>query len=354
MKPAKGNLISTSVVVTDTKDVGRLFQKSVFGVPQKNNTLKLRLIEAAFLIEERKLNVYHDEDKVTFDELISFASDHDRFFEEKYLVFRDLRKRGLQVKLSNDAKFTFSYEKKDEQKKESSSHQIIAISEREIPSLFHLQTMVAYAADKNSTLWLGLVDEEGDITYYSLEILSLRGDNPAFQYDSVNGIMFSNRVVIFDDVFSKSLHDQEFFGKSFGQGLQISLVEALYLFKQEILTCFLPSEPDPLVERKMKKEISDRQHDIHLRYPVFSDLKKHGLIVKTGFKFGTHFRAYQHSPFKSHAEFLIHAIDQNYQTQWPEISRAVRLAHAVNKTLIYALIENDEPPRYLSITRIRP
>lgn len=354
MKPTKGTLISTSVVVTDTKDVGRLYQKSCFGIPQKNNTLKLRLIEAAFLIEERKLNVYHDDDKVTFDELISFASYHDRLFEEKYLVFRDLRKRGLQIKLSNDTQFTFSYEKNDEQKNEISSHQIIAISEREIPSLFYLQTMVAYAEEINSTLWIGLVDEEGDITYYSLEIQTLKGDNATNQYDSINGIMFSNRVVIFDDALSKPLHDKEFFGKPFGQGLQVSLVESLYLFKQEILTCFFPSDPEPLTERKMKKEISDRQHDMHLRYPVFSDLKKQGLIIKTGFKFGTHFRAYQHSPFKSHAEFLIHAIDKDYQTQWPEISRAVRLAHAVNKTFIYALIKNDDPPIYMSITRIRP
>lgn len=354
MKPAKGCLRSTHVIVTDTKDIGRLFQKSSFGISLKNNKLKLRLIEAVFLIEEKKLNVYDDDEKVSFDELISYASNLDRFFEEKYLVFRDLRKRGLQVKLATDPHFTFKYEKKDEQTNKFSTHQIIAISEREIPSLFHLQTMVNHATNRKSTLWIGVVDEEGDITYYALEIQSLQGNTPSHHYDSVKGTMLSNRVVIFDTSISDLLHNQEFFGKPFGQGLQLSLVEALYLFKQGILTCFLPSEPDPLSERELKKQISHRQHDIHLRYTVFSDLKKQGLIVKTGFKFGTHFRAYQHSPFKSHAEFLIHAVDKQYQTQWPEISRAVRLAHAVNKTLIYALIKKNETPLYMNIIRIRP
>jgi tRNA-intron endonuclease, archaea type len=354
MKPAKGYLQSTHVIVTDNKDIGRLFQKSSFGIPVKNNKLKLNLIEAVFLIEEKRLNIFDEDENISFDELISYASNLDRFFEEKYLVFRDLRKRGLQVKLSTDVHFTFYYEKKGEQTNEFCVHQIIVISEREIPSLFYLQTMVTYAIKRDSTLWIGLVDEEGDITYYALEIQNLKGNNPSHHYDHVKGIMLSNRVVIFDTDVSDHLHNREFFGKPFGQGLQLSLVEALYLSKQKILTCFLASNPTPLSDKDMRKEISERQHDIHLRYPVFSDLKQRGLIVKTGFKFGTHFRAYQHSPFRSHAEFLIYTIDKNYQTQWPEISRAVRLAHGVNKTLIYAFIKKNRPPFYMSITRIRP
>jgi len=89
------------------------------------------------------------------------------------------------------------------------------------------------------------------------------------------------------------------------------------------------------------------------RLAVFEDLKKRGLIVKTGFKFGSHFRAYTKSPDETHAEFLIHVVEKDFKSIWEEISRAVRLAHSVNKEICLAQLSKTNID-YISFGRLRP
>jgi tRNA-intron endonuclease len=69
---------------------------------------------------------------------------------------------------------------------------------------------------------------------------------------------------------------------------------------------------------------------------VYEDMKSRGFIVKTGFKYGSHFRAYDSDPEKSHAKYLVHAVSSGYVSAWPEISRAVRLSHGVRKEILFA------------------
>jgi tRNA-intron endonuclease len=355
MKPARGELISQNVILSKTNDIGRLFHKSKLGIILSNNCLQLSLIESTFLIEEKKLNVYHKNKKINFEEMLSYAAALDSSFEEKYVVFQDLRTRGIQVRPSQNSMFTFFFEKKNEETLIIKNYYIVAISEREITSIFRLRNLIDQATNNNGIIWLAIVDEEGDITYYSLDLEVLCGNNKRHDYKQVKGILLSNRVVIFDKKIAELLYKQEFFGKPFAEGLQISFVEAVYLMKQHFLACTLPNKNKKLSMKAFINYVSKNQQDISLRYKVFSDLKEKGLIVKTGFKFGTHLRAYLRSPFSSHAEYLVHTIDQKYETQWSEISRAVRLAHAVNKIVIFALIENESKnPIYLSISRIRP
>lgn len=71
---------------------------------------------------------------------------------------------------------------------------------------------------------------------------------------------------------------------------------------------------------------------------VFDDLRKHGLVVKTGFKYGTHFRVYEGPPDKCHARYLVHTISAIGQKMWPEISRIVRLSGGVKKDILFSCI----------------
>ena len=104
---------------------------------------------------------------------------------------------------------------------------------------------------------------------------------------------------------------------------------------------------------EFKKIIKKSQPDIELILTVFKDLKKRGLIVKTGFKFGAHFRAYTKKPEETHAEYLIHVVNKKYKVLWAEISRAVRLAHSVNKEIIFAKVEGKKID-YIKFGRLRP
>jgi tRNA-intron endonuclease len=89
------------------------------------------------------------------------------------------------------------------------------------------------------------------------------------------------------------------------------------------------------------------------KFLVYCDLKKRGLIVKTGFKFGSDFRGYAGNPDDIHAEYLIHVVDKNYKVVWSEMSRAIRLAHSVNKEIVFAIVDSEKI-FYIGFGRLRP
>jgi tRNA-intron endonuclease len=103
----------------------------------------------------------------------------------------------------------------------------------------------------------------------------------------------------------------------------------------------------------LKKRARALQPDFDLRLSAFKDMKGRGLIVKTGFKYGSHFRAYEGDPGRQHARYLVHAVPEKYSTMWPEVSRAVRLAHGVKKEILLGRVTEREV-EYVSLSRYRP
>jgi tRNA-intron endonuclease len=202
-------------------------------------------------------------------------------------------------------------------------------------------------------LWFAIVDEEGDITYYDVALSALSGEIPEGRYPQGTGILLENRVVLFDQDLAHVLLDKEFYGKSFGNGLQLSLVEALYLVENKVLGIRVMGHKGNLSEKEFMTRVKQVQPDIEARLLVFKDLKNRGLIVKTGFKFGAHFRAYTTNPDETHAEYLIHVVTKGFESIWAEMSRAVRLAHSVNKDIIFARIDGTKVD-YIKFGRLRP
>lgn len=355
MQPATGELIEKKVLVTKPKHVGRLYSKSRFGEMTGGNVLQLDLLEAAYLLEEKKIRIFHSEEEIDFEYLVRLATLDDTLFETKYLVFKELRNRGYQVKLLTEHdSFFFSLKKPLENEKDSQTCFIAAFSERDHTSVHHMKKLVENATVHHAESWVAIVDEEGDVTYYGLTLLDLQGEIKQSNLPKVKGILLQNRVLIFDEKNAYRLHEKEFFGKPFEKGLQLSLVEALYLVKNGLLYLYEPSKKVPISGTRFMEMIKVHQPDIYPRFHVFSDLKKRGLLVKTGFKFGTHFRAYSNLPDQTHAEYLIHVVEGDYDTTWAEISRGVRLAHSVNKTFLFAKIDPSVPVEYVKLKRLRP
>ena len=99
--------------------------------------------------------------------------------------------------------------------------------------------------------------------------------------------------------------------------------------------------------------------DFDLKFRVYSDLREKRMVVKTGFKFGSHFRVYKqvHGPEKvPHSDYLVHTLPADHIFLPPVLSRAVRLAHSVRKSMIFAypLEGEDRPVSYLEIKRLKP
>lgn len=340
-----GILINDKIIIDKPKDVGRLYNKSHFGEPLSKNRLELDLLEGVFLLEEEKIKIYSNSSEITFDELVKIAIHNINNFEIQYLVFKDLRNRGHAIKLYKEDKKINFYENKKK-------FMVTTFSERDFLDIDETKKLLKTIKKDNKELWFGIVDEEGDLTYYKVNLLDINGLNKEYVYKKIKGVLLKNRVLIFDKEVSKNLHEKEFYGKPFGKGLQLSLVEAMYLFEKGFVD-IQKEDGKKISKEKLEKIIFKLQPDFKSRLVVFKNLKKRGLIVKTGFKFGAHFRVYTSKPDDTHAEYLIHVVDKGFRSTWAEVSRAVRLAHSVNKEIIFARVDLDKID-FIVFGRLRP
>ena len=342
-----GELKDHSIIVEKPKDVGRLYNKSRMGQTLSGGILSLDLIEGCFLIDEGKINIFYNEQKINFEDLVKIASKDIDNFEIKYLVFKDLRKRGHIIKLSENKIYDLSQFNKKEKKPEFF---VCVFSERDFFDIDKTHNLLDKLS-KGSVLWFAIVDDEGDITYYEVLHKDFKGNIKQRSYGKIKGIVLDNRVLIFDNK-KKDLFEKEFFGKPFGSALQLSFVEALYLIDRKVLS--LEDKSNKKISKvKFLKYVKTKHSSILSNLHVFKDLKNHSLVVKTGFKFGTNFRVYTDHPDDIHAEYLVHVVDKDFTSLWSEFSRAVRLAHSVNKEIVFARILREDV-EYICFARLRP
>ncbi|MEM4331805.1 MAG: tRNA-intron lyase [Candidatus Micrarchaeia archaeon] len=87
-------------------------------------------------------------------------------------------------------------------------------------------------------------------------------------------------------------------------------------------------------------------------YNVYEDWRMRGFVVKTGFKFGTHFRIYfpGASPSRGqddwiHSKHVLHVFPRDMELLTSELSRAIRVAHSVKKTFILAIPGEKAPEK---------
>lgn len=96
--------------------------------------------------------------------------------------------------------------------------------------------------------------------------------------------------------------------------------------------------------KEVLKEAKSRIKYFKEMYSVYEDWRKKGYILKTGFKFGTHFRIYMPnaSPLRDgkewvHSKHVIHIFPRKSKMLISEWARAIRVAHSVKKTFILAI-----------------
>ncbi len=354
MMYSQGELIKNKIIITRSKDIGRLYDRSHFGKKISNEHLELDLIEGIYLLSESKIRIFNKNIELKFEDLVKIAAKQIPNFEIKYLVFKDLRNRGHPIKLSEFEDTTDFYRFKQKKNDESTDTQFFmsVFSERDILDFTKTSVLIKSTQKKNALLWFAIVDEEGDITYYNVSSFDAKGEININNFKKVSGFLLNNRIVIFEKKLSEDLLKKEFFGKPFGAGLQLSLVESMYLYNKGILKVQTADE-DKISKKDFRDILYKLQPDLELRFKVYKDLKKRGFIVKTGFKYGAHFRVYAKHIGKGHADYLIHSIDKKFKGTWADMSRAVRLAHSVNKEFVFAKVENGFI-EYIKLGRLRP
>ncbi|MEM2891957.1 MAG: tRNA-intron lyase [Thermoplasmata archaeon] len=349
-----GVLKGSEVLVEDQAEASQIHNKGHYGVPQPGGSLKLDLMEAVYLVESDRLKVVQDGREKSSSELLRIAHKISEGFEVKYLVYRELRQRGYVVKAGAPPLDFRVFPRGGSPNKTPSRWWVSAVSERSSFDLGKLLEHLDRTADVRKNLLLAIVDEESDVTYYEVRRVHPKGRVGALDLTRpVDAVLLADRVLVPDKEGAEMLHSGHFFGKQVGPSLQLSLIEAAFLMELGALRLRDAKTNREVTLSALRKRARTLQPDFDLRLDAFKDMKARGLVVKTGFKYGSHFRAYEGDPGKQHARYLVHAVPADYTAMWPEVSRAVRLAHGVKKEILLGRVAGGQVD-YVSLSRFRP
>ncbi len=270
---------------------------------RKGKCLELSWEEMAYLSERGTLDM-------NFPEVVRVASSMVPNFDIRYLVYRDLRDRG----------YLLSVEEGYFKGRKNYAMNFYPLSDMD-------EFDVGEVKDREFPFILAVVDSDGETTYYMVEMINPEGEYGELPERGANIEFYGKRAFSFEKIEHL---EEKTYGRNEGDWGHLSLWEANYLAEKGIF------DARPI----MKDGI----------YGVYRDLRNRGLIVKSGFKYGTHFRAYEKS-MEEHSKYLVHVIPEKEEIQ--KISRAVRVAHGVRKSLILAY-PGTEDILYFKFSWIRP
>ena len=167
----------------------------------------------------------------------------------------------------------------------------------------------------------------------------------------MNSELSGDLVIIREGNIAK-IHEKSHYGNMTEDGLQLSIIEELYLMEKGKLDVEIDSE-DVSIENLFK---IIRKQGSFTNYIVYRDLRNRGYVVKTGFKYGSEFRLYERGKFPGdgHSNYLVKVANENSQFMMSDLSSYVRVAHGVNKKLLFAVVDDENDITYYNVEWTRP
>ncbi len=279
-------IFDKTFVVREPESIQSL-QKTSVGI-LKGGQLELSPEEALYLMDVRNAECYKNSRQLSFNEVACFFSKKKKFLA-RYFSYRDWKDKGLVIKQIRS--------------KEN----------------FKRSQFVKYPSQDLTLPKFGF-----EALYFQDDLMSVVEDEGAIE-----------------------LYEKYWFGqwgtykaKQHGRLLKLDAYETVFLTRHAGLK---PSEkPDKIAKAALK-----RRKDFDDLYNVYEDLRLRGFVLKTGFKFGTHFRLYLPGASPSlqgeqwmHSRHVIHVFPRSASLLISEWSRAIRVAHGVRKTFILAIPGN--------------
>ncbi len=179
---------------------------------------------------------------------------------------------------------------------------------------------------------------------------------------TATGKIAESRVKVMEEEEAEEIHGELYYGKFVEDGsLELSPVEALHLVDRDELK--VEDSGEELDREDIYDRFTDIDEEFDYKYKVYNDLRDRGYIVKSGFKFGTHFRVYPRgvNPYsegpkkqKEHTKWVVHAVPENHTLSFQEMSRAVRLAHNIRATMLWGIVDSEGGVTYYEVERITP
>ncbi|MEK6947885.1 MAG: tRNA-intron lyase [Nanoarchaeota archaeon] len=162
--------LAREIVVAESTDLTReLYDKTRYGEPTENKKFQYALLEALYLMERGKFVIKEGKKILDFDTYVKKARKIDPNFWTRYVVFKDLRKRGYIVKTA--LKFGADFRVYDRGIKPGEDHAkwvVFPVSESETLTWYSFAAKNRVAHSTRKRLLLALVDAENDCTFYEV------------------------------------------------------------------------------------------------------------------------------------------------------------------------------------------
>jgi len=333
----KGRLEGSSVILGP--DGVALHEQGGFGRMERGG-LRLAPEEALYLVHRQKLEV----EGHPFDRLLSAFADRPGLFRS-FLVYRDIRERGYAVQPGLGHYRLF---RRGERPGTGRSRLLVRVlSERDLVDFEVIRTEVETSDHMRKDHVLAVVDDEGELTYYGVKMTDLATISTPSTYPALGGHLFGSTVVLQGPIPAEVR--ESWFGTPLDdQRLILSPVEALYLMRRGSLS--ISDITGSLTPEQYLESALPSDPELAEKASVYADLRDHGYIPRTGYKFGHHFRVYARD--KTHSDLLVHAVPPGQTLSVSVISRSVRLAHSVKKKMLFACV-HPSGIRYIEFGRMK-
>lgn len=298
----------------DAESVEKL-KKNFFG-QEKEGKIWLTVEEALYLITSQNGVVMENGAEIGFNRLASAFSNQLARLIVKFNVYRDWRDRGLILKRPEEV------DKKGSNKG---------------------------AGKKYPARKLGIEKINGTAYWYSDSLFS----------------------VVEDEEIGKKMFEKYWIGQfgiykqGRGKLLKLDFLETIFLAKHFDLEIVDAKTGNKIKHTAILEHVVKEREYTKQLYDVYEDWRLQGFVVKTGFKFGSHFRIYfpGASPVNEekwiHSKHVLHVFPKEQKMLISEWARAVRVAHSVKKTFLLGIPELeksdfiDYPSDFLAYKRKR-
>jgi len=303
-----------------------LYEQSGYG-RLEHDGVKLSDQEALYLHHRQKIEV----SGYTFNSLFSRFAERPGFLRS-FLVYRDLRERGYVVQAGPH---DFRVFKRGEKPGTGESLYLIRVlSERDPIRFVKLIEEVVASRNMRKQYILAVVDDEEELTYYEIKLQKL-----AESCDHIPAVMAHDTMLVGKSamvlVAPHSDLEQSGFGKRLDdERLMLAPVELLYLIGKGIIE--LKQDGITVGKEEYFALAGETDGELVEKDKVYTELRGHNFIPRTGYKFGHHFRVYCGK--NVHSDMLVHAVEKEASLPMSAISRSVRMAHSVKKKMLFGAV----------------
>ena len=165
---------------------------------------------------------------------------------------------------------------------------------------------------------------------------------------------FSGSKIYSNSSDAFSLFEKSRFGEKKENVIEYSTVEALFLLNENKMQIF--SGRKELDFNALLKKVKKFDKRIDVKFPVFSNMRKKGYILKTALKFGADFRVYKKGikPSEDHALWLLFCVRESESQTWYDFAAKNRVAHSARKKLLIGILDDEGDVTYYEVGWLKP